>query len=139
MRREGLVLAHPLVRVGACEDPGGRLVLERRERLSGILAQGHPAATLLDERADEGRYSYRVGRFGPAFSKAIGRSAPPSRSSPRSKKAPRAEAPERGEQCGERGALPAPSRGCRSSKGRSDTRNGYAPAGLVPAWQPGHQ
>jgi len=39
--------------VGAREDPGGRLVLQRGERLEGVLAPGQPVGPRLDERADE--------------------------------------------------------------------------------------
>ena len=137
---EGLVLADPLVGVGAGEDSGGRLVLERRERLARVLAQGEPAARCSMNEPTSGRYSYRVGRFGPACSSsAIGRSAPPSSSSPRSKKAPRQKPRSAVKSAGSAAPCRHPGLGCRLSKGRSDTRNGYAPAGLVPSWQPGHQ
>ena len=50
---ERLVLADPLVGVRAREDARGRLVLERREGLARVLAQGEPPGPLLDEGADE--------------------------------------------------------------------------------------
>ena len=51
--REGLVLADPLACVGLREDPGGRLVLQGRERIACVVTACQPLGARLYERADE--------------------------------------------------------------------------------------